>query len=110
MSSWIALTTEQQLDDIAHNDTYCIIYKHSTRCPISSMAKKSIQLEEVLLPDDLPRYYLDLFAYRQVSNKIAEKWQVRHESPQLLLIKGNECVYHASHNNIRLADVIKQIG
>ncbi len=110
MDHWIPLTTEQQLDDIAHHEEYTIIYKHSTRCPISSMARKSILLEETLLPEGISRYYLDLIAYRQVSNKIAEKWQVRHESPQLLLVRGNECLYHASHGDIRIAELLQHLS
>jgi len=76
-----------------------VVFKHSTRCPISSMAKS--RLERAW--DDsiqVPLYYLDLIAYREISNKIADLFGVDHESPQILLIKNGVCVYNDSHSNI----------
>ena len=83
----------------------CLILKHSTRCPISSMAMRRLESSWDLQDEDVETYYLDLIQYRQVSNYIADEFGVRHESPQALLIKDGRCVHHASHLDINVADV-----
>jgi len=81
-----------------------IIYKHSTTCPVNHAAKERIDgwlvgiTEEDLTKFDL--YYLDLLSYREVSNAIAHQWDVKHESPQILIIQNGKCVYSASHYDI----------
>ncbi len=56
-----------------------------------------------------PVYYLDLIKYRDISNTIADKLSVKHESPQVLVIKNGECVYHASHNAISAGEVLTKL-
>lgn len=106
--NWIELTDETQLEEIrqASKDQPVIIFKHSTRCSISSMAKG--RLERAGAPDNIKFYYLDLIRYRPVSNKVAELFSVAHESPQVLLIKDGECVYEESHNGITMDEIIEQ--
>jgi len=110
--NWIALNTVSQLEEITQhsNSTPMVIFKHSTRCPVSSMAKKNVEFESLLLPEDVPTYFLDLIKFRDISNQIAEKWNVKHESPQILLIYNQECVYHASHSEINVADIVVKIN
>lgn len=108
--NWIALEDINQLEKIKTSSTPSIIFKHSTRCPVSGMAKRNFQLEAPLLPERVDVYYLDLIKYRDISNHIAEHWNIRHESPQVLLIKDGQCVYTASHSDIEMADVVKHIS
>lgn len=103
---WIALTSMEELESLAKQDSYAIIFKHSIRCPVSAMAKRTFEFESTLIPEEVPVYYLDLIKYRELSNEVANKWHVRHESPQILLIKGNQCIYHESHNDIEVAKVV----
>lgn len=89
------------------DDSFCfIIFKHSTRCSISSMAKSRL---ERAWDDSIitPIFYLDLIAYREISNKIADLYSVEHESPQILFIKKGVCVYNDSHSNISV-NALKQ--
>lgn len=96
---WIQLTQLDQLAQIAENGP-ALIFKHSTMCSISSMAKRQFEMESHLLPDTLPCYLLDLIAHRDVSNAIAQKWEVTHQSPQLLLVHNTHCLFHSSHSDI----------
>jgi len=107
--NWIALTTEEQLSEIKElsNERPVVIFKHSTRCSISSMAKGRLDRETP--PADVPFYYLDLIKYRSVSNKIAEVFGVHHESPQVLVLKKGECTYDESHNGISMEDIAKEV-
>ena len=103
--NWIALETEEQLATIKEesNTKPVVIFKHSTRCSISSMAKNRLDREVPV--ENINFYYLDLIRYRSVSNKIAEVFNVFHESPQILLISKGECVYDESHNGISMDDI-----
>jgi bacillithiol system protein YtxJ len=108
--NWIALTAEQQLEDIT-TQSYTIpqlIFKHSTRCSISSMAKH--RLDKAAIPNNAVCHYLDLIAYRQLSNKIAEVYNVHHESPQVLLISKGACVYDESHSGIDIDEINEQLA
>lgn len=108
MMTWINLTQEQQLDAIKEQSKAkpVVIFKHSTRCSISAMAKNRLERESA--PANVDFYYLDLIQYRPISNKIADEFQVHHESPQILLIKNGECVYEESHNGIDMHDIAEQ--
>jgi bacillithiol system protein YtxJ len=107
--NWIALTNPLQLQQIVEqsNNRPQVIFKHSTRCPISSMAKN--RLEKNGTPANTDFYYLDLIAFRSISNKIAEDFGVFHESPQVLLIKKGACIYNESHNGINMKDIEDQV-
>lgn len=105
--NWLPLTTVSQLEDIAEQSksTPCIIFKHSTRCSISSMAKYRLENKWDIDDRGLTPYFLDLIAYREVSNAVMDFFGVRHESPQLLLIRDGRCSYHASHMDIRVQEL-----
>lgn len=103
--NWISLTDASQLAEIKALSTKqpVVIFKHSTRCSISLMAKGRLDRETA--PENISFYYLDLLKYRPISNQIAEEFAVHHESPQILLIKNGECVYDESHNGIDMDEI-----
>lgn len=105
---WEQLTDENQLETIKEQSKTqpVVIFKHSTRCSISSMAMS--RLERSNQPDGITFYYLDLIRYRSISNKIAEVFTVHHESPQVLLIRNGECMYDESHNGIDMSEIVEQ--
>lgn len=110
--NWNKLDSEEKLDKI-NTESFekpVLIFKHSTRCSISSMAydrmQRSWKEEEMR---EIKPYYLDLIAYRGVSNQIAQTFDVEHESPQLLLIVKGSCVYNASHMEISYMELKKQL-
>jgi len=83
----------------------CLILKHSTRCPISSMAKSRLEMNWDMGETEVEPYFLDLIRYRDISNHIADTFGVQHESPQAILIKDGIAIYDASHLNIRVDDM-----
>ncbi len=106
--NWIPLTTDTELEEIiskSHTQTQ-VIFKHSTRCAISSMAKNRLDRSGEVA--GIAFHYLDLFAHRALSNKIAELFHVWHESPQVLVIKNGECVYDESHSGINMDEILEQ--
>jgi bacillithiol system protein YtxJ len=104
--NWTSLDTAAQLDSIKQNQGYSVIFKHSTRCSISMMAKRRFELDWDRLPTEIPLYFLDLIQHRDISAKIANDFSVYHESPQLLLIKNGECILDQSHGEISVDDTL----
>lgn len=106
--NWISLTQLEQLDHIQEASKHKpqLIFKHSTTCSISKMALARMERSEA--PDTIDFYLLDLLNYRSISNAIAEKFNVFHESPQALLIKNGECTYDESHGGIQMEEIIEQ--
>lgn len=107
---WIHLSAETQLTDAltVSYDRPVIIFKHSTRCSISSMALNRMEKQHCMQDADF--YFVDVIAHRDISNKIAETLKVHHESPQILLIKSGDCVYTESHNGITCEEIREQIS
>ena len=107
MSRWIDLSQLSQIDEIKAAEGYSLIFKHSTRCSISMMAKRSFERDWDGIPTDVDCYFLDLISHRDISAYIAEVFQVHHESPQLLLIKNGDCILDSSHGDISADEVLE---
>jgi bacillithiol system protein YtxJ len=107
---WRKLIDSSQLEDIINisNEQHInavLLFKHSTRCSISSMALS--RLESRWKDDDaIPTYFLDLLNFRNISNEISERFSIEHASPQVLLIKNGICVYHNSHSGISATELL----
>lgn len=106
--NWIELNEEAQLATLREQSRQMpvVIFKHSTRCSISAMAKG--RLERAAAPEGVAFYYLDLIRHRALSNQIADDFGVMHESPQVLLIRNGDCVYDESHNGIDMGEIADQ--
>ncbi|AUC81877.1 bacillithiol system redox-active protein YtxJ [Lacinutrix sp. Bg11-31] len=105
---WKQLTTVDQLnviEKLSKGKTQ-VIFKHSTRCGISSMVMNQF-VSAFNVDANLDLYYLDLLSFRDVSNEVGFKFQVMHQSPQLLVIKNGVTVTHASHGAINEIDLSK---
>jgi bacillithiol system protein YtxJ len=88
----------EDFNDIKDKDIF-FLFKHSTTCPISDSAYE----EWSNFNDDFPQakyYALFVQEARELSNYIADQYQVKHESPQVMLVKNGNVVWHTSHWNI----------
>ena len=103
--NWITLLHEQQLEDIKIKSTkkLQVIFKHSTRCSISSMAKNRLDRNDQ--PQGMDFYFLDIISNRNIYNKITGEFKVHHESPQILIMKNGSCIYSESHSGIDMEDI-----
>lgn len=109
---WINLEELDQIGEInkTSEQQFVLIYKHSTRCGISSAALKRLESESFAhTGSSLKHYFLDLLRHRDISMAIADRYGVRHESPQVLLIRNGQCVYHSSHSAISYETLIKKM-
>lgn len=105
---WKNLTVEEELDHILSESTRKpqVLYKHSSRCATSFFALKNIETLNPLEQEQADFYLVDVIAQRELSRYIADKFGIRHESPQLFVFKNGEIVWHGSHNQIQ-SNVIK---
>ena len=105
--NWIALTNADQLEEIINlsSITPVLIFKHSTRCGISRMVLKTFEREFDLEESEISLYFLDLLNYRALSQDISTKFNVMHQSPQVLVIKNGAVIYHDSHDYISVGKI-----
>ncbi len=96
---WTELYSVQQLEQLLASDDKVLIFKHSTRCSISSMVLNRFERDFEQNSKIIP-VFLDLIKHREISNLIADKMNVYHQSPQVILIEKNTVLHHASHNEI----------
>ena len=107
--NWIPLSSSEEMEQLIllSQEKPQVIFKHSTRCSISSVAKS--RLEKSKTQTEVSFYYLDLITYRSLSNAVAERFSIEHESPQILVIKGGKCVYDESHMGIRMDEILEKM-
>lgn len=110
--NWNSLTSIEQLEELdkISSDKLVVIFKHSTRCSISAASLN--RLERKWDPKEttgIEPYFLDLITYRDVSNAIAERYAVSHQSPQVLVIKNGSSVYDNSHLGISYEELLDQV-
>ncbi|WHY76484.1 bacillithiol system redox-active protein YtxJ [Neobacillus sp. WH10] len=86
----------EQFDQIITNDSKFYLLKHSLTCPISHAAYKEYEKFSNKY-QDVPTYYLAVQNSRPLSNEIAERFQIKHESPQAILFANGEALWSASH-------------
>lgn len=108
--NWIPLTSVAQLEAIKKESKakWIGIFKHSTRCVISRTVIKNFdQSFPESLSGKIDMYYLDLLSYRELSNEVGYKFQILHQSPQLLMIRNGVTALHASHYDIMQVNLEK---
>lgn len=107
-SFWKTIKSEEDLEKAIKEsyETRVAIFKHSTSCFISKTVLKNFE-KEIENSEDLKSsfYFLDLLAFRPISNKIAEDFGIRHESPQLIVIENGNAISNASHQDISLSQI-----
>ncbi len=86
-------------------DVPCIIFKHSPRCDLSHLALLRLAENWDFKPEELEVYTLDVIAQKDLSQLVADTFDVYHESPQLILIRNGECTYEAAHLEITITDL-----
>jgi bacillithiol system protein YtxJ len=93
-----------EIDEISITKSV-VIFKHSTRCSISRMALKQFDAEFNYPEEKIVWYLLDLLNHRDLSNEIAQRYNVTHQSPQILIIQNGKAVFNASHDSIAAEDL-----
>jgi bacillithiol system protein YtxJ len=99
---WNYLQSMEDLDaaeNISKEKTV-ILFKHSTRCSVSRFVLKQFENTYAIGSDVAELYFLDLIEYRAISDEIATRFGVTHQSPQMIVLKDGRQVYNSSHEHI----------
>ena len=102
---WNYLESMEDLDNAEQisQEKTVILFKHSTRCSISRFVLKQFENTYNIPADQMGIYFLDLIEYRPISNEIANRFGVIHQSPQLIVLKDGKAVFDSSHESIDAA-------
>lgn len=109
---WIPITRPEHLLAVneASREGAVLVFKHSKRCGISSLALD--RLERAWKPADdkvFSAFFIDLWAHRDLSDAVAEQYGIEHQSPQALIIDAGKCVFAVSHSAIRYETVVAEL-
>ena len=108
MEMFKAILNDANLEEALKAEV-AVLFKHSTRCPISARAKEEME-EFVRQHSGVPVYLVDVLAQRPLSQRVAADLRIRHESPQVILIQCGKPIWHASHRDVTAAALLKMIA
>ena len=102
---WKNISSEEDLETAVKESfgKKVVLFKHSTRCFISKTVLKNFEREVQNSDKAVSFYFLDLLAHRNISNKIADDFEVEHQSPQMIVLENGKAVKDASHQSISLS-------
>lgn len=107
---WKIPETESEIENLIQSSSKPLLfYKHSFACGICAFSKSALEAELEKISELADPYFIDVRASRELSNKIAELTGVKHESPQVVIVKDGEAVWNASHGAINSEDVLKNL-
>jgi bacillithiol system protein YtxJ len=105
--NWIPFVENSQFTDVLLESKTkpVLLFKHSTRCGISRFVLKNFEKEYDISSEKLQLYFLDLLAFRSISDEVSNRFNVHHQSPQVIILFKEEVIYHASHQQINVSDI-----
>ena len=109
--NWIPFNSLEQIKtikELSKSETI-LVFKHSTRCSISSMVIKRFENLFDSSMNNIKVYYLDLLNFRAISDEVGYSFQVQHQSPQLLIIRNEVAVLNVSHYDIATVNIQKYL-
>ena len=92
--------SESSLEELLQSEQVFVIFKHSNRCSLSAVALNRFKSVIPEIDSEAPVYLIDVIGERALSNEVANRTGVRHESPQVLVLQGTQVLYHDSHLSI----------
>lgn len=110
--NWKKLTDSTQIEEIKElsNSKPVLIFKHSTRCSVSSMSlDRLLRNWKTEDGEKVVPYFLDLIVFRNLSDQIEGTFGVAHESPQVLIIRNGKAIYDNSHFGISYPEIMAQL-
>jgi bacillithiol system protein YtxJ len=103
------IDTVEQFDELLKKEETFFLLKHSLTCPVSHAAYQEYQ-KYASEHQDVPTYFLAVQESRPLSNEIAEKFEIKHESPQAILFSNGEPQWNASHWKITNRSLVGAFG
>ena len=102
---WVA-TSYDNVNSFIDEDKPLIIFKHSYRCSLSSMALNRIENISEELSQKAKFVLVDVINQRDLSTEISRYFNIKHESPQVIFYHQNEVQFADSHLNINSSKIM----
>jgi bacillithiol system protein YtxJ len=104
---FLTFSTIKELEEHSTKENI-LVFKHSNTCPISKGAfeRLSQSIQEKTL--NMPVYLIVVQENRELSKEIAEYFSIKHDSPQVLLLRNKKCIFNTSHNMVTLENILNQ--
>ena len=102
------LATDADLE-AALTEPVAVLFKHSTRCGISSSALSEMEQLAGRHPG-IPVYLVDVIADRRVASQVASATGVRHQSPQVIVVESGVASWSTSHFRVSCKRVEDALG
>lgn len=83
----------------AFGEPWALVFKHSTRCPVSSAAWREVAAFRKAHPEAVV-HVVHVVEQRALSNAVAARTGIRHESPQAILLESGRVAWHDSHEGV----------
>lgn len=111
-SNWNPVSGKENLNSILKKseDKPQVIYKHSNRCSISYLSKEDLEENMDVLSNHVDLHFVDVIEQRDLSNDVAENFNVRHESPQVILLKDGHVLWNGSHWDVKGENILSELG
>ncbi len=93
------VTTCEEAETLLASSETVVVFKHSTRCPVSAWAFEEVKRFEAAHPE-IPVHLLKVVEDRPVSLYLADRLGVRHQSPQAILVRSGQAVWNTSHEGV----------
>lgn len=107
-SAPVPLRSETELDTVL-TEPLAVLYKHSPLCGLSAIAAREVRAFRASDPA-VPVYVVDVIRERSLSMEVERRLSVRHESPQALVLRAGEVVWHGSHRAVTAAVLARETG
>ncbi len=109
---WFQISSTQEADGVinASNEKTQVIFKHSGSCGVSFFAKRNLDSIDIEKLESANLYIVDVIKDRNVAYYLADRFSVRHESPQVLVIKDEKVIWHGSHNAVNPENLLQALG
>jgi bacillithiol system protein YtxJ len=111
-SVWNLISSSEEIEELilASNKRTQIVFKHSPSCGVSFFAMRNLNTPEILENENIDLHLINVIRHRSISQAFAAKADVRHESPQIFILKDEKVIWHASHNLVNAKNVIDNLG
>lgn len=104
---WVTLDNTDEVDAVfeASKERVQVVFKHSVRCSVSLFAKLNIESFSLWEGKEADRFIIDVVRKRTVSDYFAEKSGIKHESPQIFILKDGEVIWSDAHSYVNKANI-----
>lgn len=104
------LTSETEWTEAleASSESPVLVFKHSSACPVSAQANE--EMSALAADAEVPVYKVVVQNHRAVSDAVEADLEVRHETPQAIVLRNRQPAFHTSHFDVTAETIREQLS